>query len=214
MGKKTNCFLFYKNKNSFYILEKIKKCFSLVSTFCFVLKGDMFLCAFSFFLFFFHRKFVLTHFDTSFFLSLHCFHSKRPSQHFPFQNVFFASIFPLVFPKSTCSLFCLSVFSRCFLFAALLKFLFSLSFVVSLFSQSKTLSQNFCFVSLYTSGKLSFSVFFYFTLKNNFVCSLFCWAFFLHFVCPCFVFCLCLEKLFLVFFVTLLDGFLFRSYFI
>ena len=157
-------------------------------------KGEIFLCVVSFFLFFIENLCLLI--LTLPFYLFTVSTPKRPSHHFPFWNVFFASLFfPRVLPKCTCSLFCLSVFSRCFLLAALLKFLFSLSFAVSLFSQSKTFSQNFCFVSLYTSAKLSFSVFFFFTLKIMLSVS-FLLDIFFTFVCPCFVFFRVLRKSF------------------
>ena len=93
------------------------------------------------------------------------------------------------------------------------KFLFSLSLVVSLLSQSKTFSQNFCFVSLYTSAKLSFSVFFYLNLKIILIVSFFAGHFFtfcLSVFCLLFVSWKIVSRFFLwlsflVFFYTLIS---------
>ena len=181
-------------------------CFHFLFFFFFWKGRNIPLCFFCLPVFFFHRKLVFTHFDTSFFFwSLHCFHTKKnPSQH-----CLCLFIFPLVLPKSTCSLFFgLSVFSRCFHLAALFKFSFFFVFCCLFVFSTKNLFTTF----LFCVAKLSFSVFFHFTLKIILSVSFFCWFFF-SFVCPCFVFFCVLKISFSFFFVTLLFGFLFSFFF-
>ena len=192
-----SCKTRYKNMFSIYLPKKtfvhtlgLKKVFLICFHFWIFWKGKMFFCVFSFFLFFFHLKrfrslkICVDSFWHFLFLFLHCFHTKKPSQHFTFSNVFFASLFFLLFFLNPLVLFFVSlgVFSLLSLCGRFNSY-FSLSFLVSVFPQSKTFSQIFCF------AKLSLSVFFYFTCK---IClSLVCWALF-------FTFCLSVFYLFLV----------------
>ena len=145
---KKNNYLFsfsFWEKNSFYF-EKEKN-FSFVSTSWFFWKGEIFLCVFSVFLFFFHRKFVFTHFDTSFFFLVSSLfpHQKTFSTLSLLECLLCLFIFPLVLPKSICSLFfCLSVFSRCLHLLALFKILFFLCLLLSLcFLNQNPFHKNF-----------------------------------------------------------------------
>ena len=95
------------------------------------------------------------------FFSLHFPLTKKPFQQVPFQNVFFSLFPPFVHPLSLVLLFLsLRVFSLLFQFFVL----FTISFFLDFYCLFVFSIYNFLyniFVSLYTSAKLSFSVFFY-----------------------------------------------------
>ena len=164
--KKTiNCFLFLFEKKKLLLLWKRKKTSHLFPLFDFFERAKYSFVFFSVFLFFFFfiENLCLLILTLPFFCSLHCFHIQKTFSTLSLLECLLCLfIFPLVLPKSICSLFLsLGVFSLLSPCRPFLNFLFSLSFVVSLFSQPKPFSQKFCFVL----QKLSFSVFFYFTLK-------------------------------------------------
>ena len=174
----------------------------------------MFLCVFFFLpVFLLHRRrifFLVVRVDSFwqllFFISSLFPHSKRPLKT---SSLFRMSSLPLYFLlffflNPLVLFFCLSVCSRLLSpFSALFKFSFFFVFCrLFVVSNQKPFHMFFAyFVSLYTSAKLSFSVFFCTSPSKYSVLSVssFCWALFLTFCLS--VFCLfqCLENLFLVF---------------
>ena len=105
----------------FYILSLLKhkkSVFLMCFSFSFF-RGEIVLCVFSFFLFFSSSEegfylwsFVLTHFEAFFFISS-LFPSKKPFQNFSLlECLLYLFISSFLHPLSTCSICCLSVFSR------------------------------------------------------------------------------------------------------
>ena len=99
--------LFSKIQNSVFLI-----CFSFSCS-----EGEIFLCVCSFFLFSWEEKIslwllVLTHFEASFFIST-LFLSKKPfSKNSLLECLLYLFISTFLHPLSTCSICCLSVFSR------------------------------------------------------------------------------------------------------
>ena len=212
------CFIFLLSTSFFQRLSvSLRKKFQISFSFSTIFKGEMFLCVFSFILFFSslenyfcHWKFVFTHFATSFFFTLHFFHpKKKPFQHFPLLECLLCLFISSLRSSSSIHLFSLVFVNPYFLvsFSFLSPLWLCLCFLCLLLSKQK----NCILVNLWKTFVFSFSfspkklglVCFHFVLDSFFV--------YISTFCP---FLSVLKQGFLVFFkkkkLSFL-GFLFHS---